>query len=111
MVLAVGFLVISVFPLVVRQESPRNWALAISLISGLVGLVVLLVNTLRVLRPRRQPVGEAAFLIFVFICLFALTSVFWVAGTVTLPMLMIGLSVGDETSEAKRRSSASATTG
>jgi hypothetical protein len=65
-------------------------------IVGLVGLLVLLANTLRVLFPRRDPIGEAAFLIFVLMVLYALTAVFWIAGTLTLPMLMVGLAVGDE---------------
>jgi O-antigen ligase len=65
-------------------------------IIGLLGLLVLLATTWRVLYRRRDPVGEAALLVFVLMCLYALTAAFWVAGTLTLPMLMVGLAVGDE---------------
>jgi hypothetical protein len=64
-------------------------------IIGLIGLLVLLGNTLWVLLPRRDPLGEAAFLVFVVEVLYALTAIFWVAGTLTLPMLMVGLAVGE----------------
>lgn len=65
-------------------------------IIGLLGLLVLLVNTWLVLQPRRDAIGEGAFLVFTVELLYALTAIFWVAGTLTLPMLMVGLAVGDD---------------
>ena len=62
---------------------------------GLLGVLVLIGNTLLVLIRRRDPIGEAGFLVFVFEVLFGLTGIFWVAGTFTLPMLLVGLAVGD----------------
>jgi hypothetical protein len=66
-------------------------------IIGLIGLIVLLTNTSRVLFARRDPLGEAAFLVFVVEVLYALTAIFWIAGTLTLPMLLVGLAVGEST--------------
>jgi hypothetical protein len=72
-------------------------------IIGLVGLLVLLANTWLVLQPRRDPIGEASFLVFTLELLYALTAIFWVAGTLTLPMLMVGLAVGDDPSRRAPR--------
>jgi hypothetical protein len=72
-------------------------------IIGLIGLIGLLGNTLRVLLPRRDTIGETAFLVFVLEILFALTAIFWIAGTLTLPMLLVGLAAGEETTTAARR--------
>jgi Saxitoxin biosynthesis operon protein SxtJ len=40
LIVAGGFLVIGVWPLLFRHQAPRKWALAITLISGLAGLLV-----------------------------------------------------------------------
>ena len=71
-------------------------------IIGLVGLVILIGNTLYVLWPRRDPLGEAAFLIFLFEVLFGITGIFWLAGTLSLPMLMVGLAVAEPPSYRRR---------
>jgi hypothetical protein len=63
---------------------------------GLLGLLVMTTNTWLVLQPRRDPLGEAAFLVFTLDLLYALTGIFWVAGTLTLPMLIVGLAVGED---------------
>jgi hypothetical protein len=68
---------------------------------ALVGLAVLLGITLRVLRRRRDPLGEAAFLILVCQILFGMTDVFWVAGSFSLAMLMVGLAVGEDTNSVE----------
>jgi hypothetical protein len=70
---------------------------------GLLGLLFLLANTWIVLQPRRDPIGEAAFLVFTLEVLYALTAIFWVAGTLTLPMLIVGLAVGSDPRESTRR--------
>ena len=67
---------------------------------GLLGLLVMLTNTWLVLQPRRDPMGEAAFLVFTLELLYALTAIFWVAGTLTLPMLVVGLAVGHDPSRS-----------
>ncbi len=74
-------------------------------IIGLAGLLVLLGFTFTVLVRRRDPIGEAAFLIFVFQFLFGLTDVYWVAGSFSFSMLVVGLAVGiepDRTEQAER---------
>jgi O-antigen ligase len=73
---------------------------------GLLGLGVLTLTTLRVLYRRRDPIGEAAFYGFVFILLFGLTGIFWVAGSLTLPMLLVGLAAGTQGSVSERARSA-----
>ena len=40
------------------------------------------------------PIGELAFLVFVSQFLFGLTDIYWVAGSFSLSMLIIGLAVG-----------------
>jgi hypothetical protein len=68
---------------------------------GLIGLIGLLGNTLRVLLPRRDVIGETAFLVFVLMLLYSLTAIFWIAGTLTLPMLLVGLAAGEDEGNAR----------
>jgi hypothetical protein len=70
-------------------------------IVGVGGLIVLLGTTGAVLWRRRDRLGRAAFTVFTFELIFALSGIFWLAGTLTLPMLVIGLAVGDK--ERERR--------
>jgi O-antigen ligase len=72
-------------------------------IIGLFGLLVLLANTFFVLYRRRDALGEACFLAFVVEICYALTGIFWVAGTLTLPMLLVGLAVGEDGSTPSAR--------
>lgn len=67
---------------------------------GTVGLAVLVGTTLAVLWKRRSRLGQAAAVIFIFEILYAMTSIFWVAGVVTLPLLVVGLGVLDEHGKA-----------
>jgi O-Antigen ligase len=69
---------------------------------GLFGLIVLILTLFRALARRRDPIGEAAYLGLVFLILFGLTGIFWVAGTMTLPMLLVGLAVGADETVHKR---------
>jgi len=91
------------------EACPHNLVVAELSENGVIGLLavlVLITNTLMVLLPRRDPIGEAAFLILVFEVLFGLTGIFWVAGTFTLPFLMVGLAIGDRnplTARSQRR--------
>jgi O-antigen ligase len=62
---------------------------------GMAGLVVLLGVTFGVLWRRRDPLARAATLVFLFELTFALTGVFWLAGTLTLPMMVVGLALGE----------------
>jgi hypothetical protein len=62
---------------------------------GFFGLLVLLANTVLVLVRRRSNVGEMALIMFLFLILYGLTQIFWVAGTLTITMLMVGLAVGE----------------
>jgi hypothetical protein len=71
---------------------------------GLFGLVILATTTVVVLFRRRDPIGEAAFLVFVFILLFSMTGIFWLAGSLTLPMLVVGLAVGEDAASVRTRS-------
>jgi hypothetical protein len=68
---------------------------------GLIALLGLLGNTLRVLRPRRDVIGETAFLVFLLMFLYSLTAIFWIAGTLTLPMLLVGLAASEEEAGAR----------
>jgi len=63
---------------------------------GLFGLIVLLGNTTVVLLRRRSRISQMALLVFLFQILFGLTQIFWVAGTLTLTMLMVGLAIGEQ---------------
>ena len=63
---------------------------------GMLGFVILLGTIAMVLVHRRDPIGEAAFSIFLFEVLFAITEIFWVAGAVSFVMLMVGIAVGEE---------------
>jgi O-antigen ligase len=77
---------------------PHNLVIAELSENGIIGLLavlVLIANTVLVLLPRRDPMGEAALLVLVLEVLFGLTGIFWVAGTFTLPFLIVGLAVGD----------------
>jgi O-antigen ligase len=61
---------------------------------GLAGLLVLIGATILALRARRDAVGEAAYYTFIFAVAASLIGIFWVAGTLTLPLLVVGLAVG-----------------
>jgi hypothetical protein len=63
---------------------------------GLFGLIVLFGNTTLVLWRRRTPIGEMAFLVFLFLILFGVTQILWVAGTLTVTMLTVGLAIGEQ---------------
>ena len=64
---------------------------------GLFGFIVLMGSILRsLMRRRRSPIGEIALLVFIFLLLFGLTEILWVAGTITLTMLIVGLAVGED---------------
>jgi hypothetical protein len=88
-------------PEVTRGEivgEPHN--LAISALGesgyiGLFGLVVLNGGALIVLRRRRDPLGQVAFFITVAHIIDSLAGIFWVAGTGTLPWLLVGLAAAD----------------
>jgi hypothetical protein len=71
---------------------------------ALLGLIVLLWNTVRVVMRRRDTIGEAAFLILVCQILFGMTDIFWVAGSLSLAMLIVGIAIGEDT-ELERRAS------
>jgi hypothetical protein len=70
-------------------------------IVGMIGLTILLGNTFILLVRRRDPLGEAAFLVFVGQFLFGLTDVYWVAGSFSLSMMIVGLAVGIDPERAK----------
>jgi O-antigen ligase len=64
-------------------------------IIGLGGYIAMFATFLLVLFPRRDQLGEAALLILIFYLLFGLTAIFWIAGMITLPMLVVGLAIGE----------------
>ena len=71
-------------------------------IIALLALIVLLWNTIRVVMRRHDSIGEAAFLVLVCQILFGLTDIFWVAGSLSLAMLIVGIAVGEDTQFERR---------
>jgi uncharacterized membrane protein YhaH (DUF805 family) len=67
---------------------------------GFVGLLGLLATTAAVLWRRRDGLGRAALMVFLFEVAFALTGIFWLAGTLTMPMLVVGLAIGDDAEQS-----------
>ena len=77
---------------------------------GLFGLIVLLGNTTVELVRRRSRVREMALLVFLFQILFGVTQILWVAGSLTVTMLMVGLAVGERPARIARNQDAVAPT-
>jgi hypothetical protein len=78
--------------------TPHNVVVSELSESGIAGLAALLIvfgNTAWFMHRRRDPLGETAFLVLIFYLLFGLTAIFWIAGMVTMPMLLVGLAVGE----------------
>lgn len=74
---------------------PHNLAISALAESGLVGLValtVLHVGILSGLRSRRDPVGLLAYFVIIAHAVDSLAGIFWVAGTGTLPWIILGLA-------------------
>jgi O-antigen ligase len=70
---------------------------------GTVGLLLLIVMTIRAVISRRDALGEAAFLLLMYELFFASSEILWVAGGVTMPMLFIGLAMGEEPARLRDR--------
>jgi O-antigen ligase len=65
-------------------------------ILGLFGLLIFLGVMLNTLRKSPHAMSEAAYLVVLERILDSLLGIFWVAGTGTLPFLVVGLAVGEE---------------
>lgn len=80
-------------------NGPHNFVVAELSETGLIGLFGLLVFagiTLNSLRRRHGRTAEVAYLVLLERLLDSLLGIFWVAGTATLPFLVIGLAIGEE---------------
>jgi polysaccharide biosynthesis protein PslJ len=72
-------------------------------IIGLLALIGLLWVVLRTMRTSTSDLGEAGYLVVVARILEGMVDIFWVAGPATLPFLVVGLVVGDESDAAVGR--------
>lgn len=89
------------------SSGPHNLIIAELSETGLVGifgLAVFLGLMLNTLRKNQGAMSEAAYLVMLERILDSLLGIFWVAGTGTLPFLVVGLAVGED---ARRTSVAS----
>ena len=80
-------------------SGPHNFVVAELSETGLVGLfglVVFLGVMLNALRRQRHAMSEAAYLVMLERILDSLLGIFWVAGTGTLPFLVVGLAIGED---------------
>lgn len=85
-------------------EVPHNLVVQELSETGLAGLgaLTLLLGTIFVVTWRmRTPLGDAGFLVLAERVLDSMLGILWVAGTGTLPFLVVGLAVGDD--EVRRR--------
>jgi hypothetical protein len=81
---------------------PHNLVVSELSEAGLIGLAALIgffVVVLRTVRRSSSDLGEMAFLVLVARLLESMLGIFWVAGTGTLPFLIVGLVIGDEHEE------------
>lgn len=88
-------------------EVPHNVVIQELSETGLAGLgaLTVLLGTIFVVTWRmRTPLGDAGFLVLAERVLDSMLGILWVAGTGTLPFLVVGLAVGDD--EARRRAEA-----
>jgi O-antigen ligase len=69
-------------------------ALGESGIIGLAALAFLVGSTARLLRRQRSALGVLALMLLVAKTVDSLLGIFWVAGTLTLPLLMVGVAIG-----------------
>jgi len=84
-------------------SGPHNFVVAELSETGLVGLfglVVFLGVMLNTLRRHREAMSEAAYLVMLERILDSLLGIFWVAGTGTLPFLVVGLAIGEDARQA-----------
>jgi hypothetical protein len=80
---------------------PHNLAISALGESGYIGLGALIIlngGMLLILVKRRDPLGQVAFFITVAHLVDSLAGIFWVAGTGTLPWLLVGLAAGEHVS-------------
>lgn len=65
-------------------------------LAGMVGLTVFLALMLNALRKNHGAMSETAYLVMLERILDSLLGIFWVAGSGTLPFLVVGLAVGED---------------
>jgi len=95
-------------------SGPHNFLIAELSETGLVGifgLIVFLGVTLNTLRKNPRAMSEAAYLVLLERILDSLLGIFWVAGTGTLPFLVVGLAIGEDAPRAVRESPLDVTAG
>ena len=87
---------------VVGFGEPHNVAIAAMGESGLIGLVAILgfiIGVTRALRRMSGPLAVAALLLFVGKAVNGLIDIYWVAGTFTLAMIVVGMAAGASDAE------------
>jgi O-antigen ligase len=84
-------------PAITGASEPHNLMISALVESGLVGTVAFVgfnVGILLLLRRRSDALGRAAFYLTLAHAIDAMAGIFWVAGTGTLPWLVVGLAAG-----------------